>query len=148
MNATRSATELRQLLNQKIDELESILKPAFDRTQVFPGYFQVHRRKCGNPGCHCARGELHPGTRILVPFADGQGVICPKPEDVEGWRIRTQAYKHHRDARRRFRKWQADVVKILDDLERARRSLEGLSEEDARRPFAQGVRGKRKGKKR
>jgi hypothetical protein len=145
MNPAHSA-ELRQLLRRKIDDLEGILEPTFERTALFPGYFQVHERKCGNPGCHCSRGQLHPGTRILVPFGDGQGVVCPRPEEVEGWRLRTEAYKQHREARRRFRKWQAEVVKILDELERARRSLEGLSEEDARRPLAEGVRTKRRRK--
>ncbi len=137
-----SSSDLRQALSKKLDELQRILEPAFDRTLLFPGYFQVHRRKCGNPGCHCSRGHLHEGTRILIPFSDGQGVVCPKPEEIEGWKRRTEAYKKHRQARRRFRKWQAEVVKILDELERARRSREGLSEEDAKRPLIEGVRKK------
>ena len=143
---TAQSSELRQVLRRKMDDLEKILEPAFERDAVFPGYFRVHERKCGNPGCHCSRDQLHPGTRILVPFGDGQGVICPKAEEVEGWRSRTEAYKRHREARRRFRRWQAEVVKILDELERARRSLEGLSEKDARRPLAEGVRTKRRRK--
>lgn len=137
------SSELRKALRKKVGELEEILEPAFERTPLFPGYFQVHKRKCGNPGCRCAQGHLHPGTRILIPFGDGQGVLCPKPEEIEGWKLRTEAYKEHREARRRFRRWQAEVVRILDALEKARRSVEGLSEEDAKRPLVEGVRKKK-----
>ncbi len=79
----------------------------------------------------------------MIPFGDGQGVLCPKPEEIEGWKLRTEAYKEHREARRRFRRWQAEVVRILDALEKARRSVEGLSEEDAKRPLVEGVRKKK-----
>lgn len=145
MNPVHSS-ELRQTLRKKLDELEGIMESAFERTPLFPGYFQVHKRKCGNPGCHCSRGHLHPGTRILIPFADGQSVVCPRPEEIEGWKLRTEAYKRHRESRRRFRRWQSEVVKILDDLERSRRSTEGLTEEDAKRPLVEGERKKRRGK--
>jgi hypothetical protein len=128
-----AASTLRLALRKKLDELEEIIEPAFQRSPLFPGYFQIYERPCGNPGCHCSKGHLHRSTRVLIPFRDGQSALSLKPEEVENWRERTGAYKELRDSRRSFRKWQSEVLKILDDLERARRSTEGLRPEDRQR---------------
>jgi hypothetical protein len=131
----KTPADLRQALRHKLNELEKVLGPFFDRAPVFPGYFQVHQRVCGKPGCRCAQGHLHPGTRVLIPFQDGQSSLSIQPEDVDGWKSRTEAYKQLRLARRRFRSWQAEVAELFDAIEKARRSTEGLRPEDLKRPF-------------
>jgi len=120
-------------LDHKLTELQRLLEPFFERTPVFPGYFQVYERVCGKPGCRCTQGHLHRSTRVLVPFRDGQAAISLKPEEVESWKTRTEDYKRLREARRSFRKWQAEVCELLDDLEKARRSTEGLRPQDRHR---------------
>lgn len=131
----KSPADLRQALQHKLAELERLLEPFFDRSPVFPGYFQVHARVCGKPGCRCTQGHLHPGTRVLIPFRDGQRSLTVQPEEVEGWKSRTEAYKQLRQARRAFRSWQAEITELFDAIEKARRSSEGLRPEDLKRRF-------------
>jgi len=130
MAENEQLSSLRQALRQKLAELDRILRPAFERGGVFPGYFQVFSRLCGKSGCRCRQGQPHAGARVLVALREGQRVLSLKPEEIETWKSRTAAYKRIRSARRAFRKWQAEVVALVDEIERARRSLEGLSVEE------------------
>lgn len=134
MHQTDTAS-LRHELRQKLSELEDILAPAFERSAVFPGYLQDYHRPCGNPRCRCAQGELHPGTRVLVPFKDGQGTIAVNEGAREEWQRKTEGYKRIRDALRAFRRWEGEVRALVDALERARRSTGDLPEKYRDRPL-------------
>jgi hypothetical protein len=58
------------------------------------GTLLERRRRCGNPGCHCAKGEGHPGLYLIR--SDGKGVrqlYIPKD-----WadRVRQWVDNHHK----------------------------------------------------
>jgi hypothetical protein len=130
------AAKLRQQLAAKIAELEKILRPAFDREPVFPANVHVSQHRCGKPSCRCASsGDLHEAVRLQIRFQDGLANRCLSEEEAAFWKPRTQAYQRIRQAGRSFRSWQKEVSELLDALERARRSLEGLSQEDRKRPL-------------
>lgn len=133
--STNDLPKLRQLLRRKLSELDRMLEPAFDRQAVFPGRLSVSRHRCGRPNCRCNDGELHEAVRLAIQFKDGPANRCLDDDGVELWQPRTEAYRHLRDAERSFRKWQKDVVSLLDCIERARRSCDGLSPEDRKRPL-------------
>ncbi len=125
---------LRQRLRAKLSELEKFLKPAFDQSPVFPGSLHVSAHRCGKPHCRCTtQGELHEAVRLQIRFKDGTANRCLSEEETALWRPRTDAYRRLREAGRSFRKWQREVLELLDAIERARRSTEGLSKEDRRR---------------
>ncbi len=133
---SKQLPRLRQQLRERLDELQKVLAPAFEREPVFPGMVRVSRHRCGKPSCRCAtEGLLHESLRLQVRFKDGLATRCIEAEEEESWRARTEAYKRMREAQRVFGKWQREVLEILDSIERTRRSSAGLSREDRRRPL-------------
>lgn len=126
---------LRQQLRSKLNELERMLQPAFERDPVLPARLSLSRHRCGKPNCRCTEGQLHEAVRLTIHFKDGAANRCLGSDDVSFWRPRTEAYRRLRDAQRSFRKWQKEVLELLDAIERARRSTEGLNQEDRRRPL-------------
>ena len=126
-----SFAKLRQQLRSKLLELEPLLKPAFQREPVFPGTVRVSRHRCGKSWCHCAKGrDLHESLRLQIRFKEGSASRCLSEEEAAFWRPRTEAYRRLRKGAQSFRKWHKEVLEVLDAIERTRRSLDGLSEED------------------
>lgn len=131
-----SLAKLRQALRTKLNSLEPMLEPAFEREPLLPASVHTSRHRCGKPWCHCANGgDLHEAVRLQIRFEDGLSNRCVSEEEVAFWRPRTDAYRRLRKAARSVRKWQKEVLELLDKIERARRSAEGLSEEDRKRPL-------------
>ena len=129
----KQLAKLRQQLRRRLEELEQLVAPAFEREPVFPGKVLLSKHRCGKSSCRCAEGLLHESLRLQVRFKDGLATRCLDHEEAESWQPRTEAYKRMRDAQRAFAKWQKQVVEILDAIERARRSSVGLSHEDRQR---------------
>jgi hypothetical protein len=131
-----SLSQLRREVHAKLSELDRILKPAFELEPVLPGVVTVSRHRCGNSGCACARqGKLHEAVRMLIKFKDGYATRSLSEEEVGSLKPRADAYRRLRKARSNLGKWSKEVVGLLDQIERERRSLEGLSEEDRKRPL-------------
>ena len=122
----KQLSALRQELRQQLSELDKLLEPAFERTPIFPGYFQEYGRRCGRPHCRCVNGELHKSFRVLIPFKDGQVAVAIKRGEDTPWREKTENYRRIRKTQREFNRWQKEVSKLLDSLERARRSIEEM----------------------
>lgn len=128
-----TVSKLRQELGAKLSELEEILKAGFEADPVFPGSLHVSRHRCGKAECCCQQGKLHEALRLQIRFKDGLANRCLSEDEAAFWRPRTEAYRRIRKAGRAFSKWQRQVAPLLDAIERARRSTEGLREEDRRR---------------
>jgi hypothetical protein len=134
--AHESLHQLRRELAGRLSELERLLKPAFEVDPVLPGVVTVSRHRCGNDGCACTReGKLHEAVRVLIKFKDGYATRCLSKEDVGSFRPRTEAYQRLRQARSDLGKWHKEVVQLIDRIEKERRSVEGLNEEDQKRPL-------------
>ena len=134
--AKDSLSQLRREVDSKLAELERILKPAFEHDPVLPGVVTVSRHRCGNDGCACTReGKLHEAVRILIKFKEGYATRSLSKEEVQSFKPRADAYRRLRKARRSFGKWSKEVVALIDRIERERRCLERLSEEDKKRPL-------------
>ena len=131
-----SLAKLRQQLRSKLSELEPLLKAAFEREPVFPGTVRTSRHRCGKSWCHCAAGkDLHESVRLQIRFKDGPASRCLSEEEATFWKPRTAAYRRLRKGTQSFRKWHKGVLALLDAIERTRRSMDGLSEEDRKRPL-------------
>jgi len=129
-------SQLRRELAGRLSELERLLKPAFEVDPLLPGVVTVSRHRCGNDGCACTReGKLHEAMRVLIKFKDGYATRCLSKDDVGSFRPRTEAYQRLRQARSDLGKWHKEVVQLIDRIEKERRSVEGLNEEDQKRPL-------------
>ena len=129
-------SQLRRELAGKLAYLERLLQPAFEHERLLPGVVTVSRHRCGNAGCACSReGKLHEAVRILIKFKDGYATRCLSEEEVSSFRPRAEAYQRLRKARSNLGKWHKEVLELIDRIERERRSLDGLSEEDRKRPL-------------
>lgn len=128
--------KLRQQLASRISELKNLLHPAFDSTPVFPGAVHLSKHRCGKPQCRCAtEGKLHESVRLQIRFHDGLANRALSVEEVTFFKPRAEAYRRLRQAGRSLRKWEKDVHQILELIEQERRSTEGLSVEDRKRPL-------------
>lgn len=127
---------LRQALDSKLHDLRTLLKPAFELDALLPGVVTCSKHRCGNPGCACARqGKLHEAVRLLIKFKDGYATRSLSESEVRSFKPRADAYRRLRKARSDFGKWSKAVIELIDRIERGRRSLDGLSEEDRKRPL-------------
>jgi hypothetical protein len=127
-------SQLRQRLRAKLSQLEQILEPVFERDPVFPGSLHSSAHRCGKPQCRCnTQGQLHEALRLQIRFKDGTANRCLSEDQAALWRPRTEAYRQLRQSASAFRKWQKEVLELVDAIERARRSTTGLNEEDRRR---------------
>jgi hypothetical protein len=83
------------------------------------GSFGRRGRVCGNPGCHCSRGELHESA-YLTATHDGRvrQVHVPAGEEVkvaEG----VQRYRRFREARARLEDLAQVQLELVDQLGRS-----------------------------
>jgi hypothetical protein len=88
------------------------------RQEMVHGWVGLNRRKCGNPGCRCARGELHEslsfGTR-----EEGRNIHRGiEPEKVESLKAATGRWRAYREARAKLVKEFRQLLGDIDALER------------------------------
>src|SRR4030042_189724 len=62
-------SRLRQALLHLADEIKGLVEPFFVDRPVIKGTVYELKRRCGKPGCKCARGELH--ARMVVSASEG-----------------------------------------------------------------------------
>ena len=67
-----SSSDLHESLRKLHKERRRLLRHLTQEHELAIGTVSLVRRKCGNPGCRCARGPGHLQTLFL--FKDAQGV--------------------------------------------------------------------------
>ena len=78
------------------------------------------RRRCGKPGCRCARGELHESWVWLTREKGVQRLrVVPKGQTAR-WREMAESYRRFRRARRELARLYREVVRLANLLETAR----------------------------
>ena len=128
--------KLRQQLANSLAELKGLLGPAFDSTPILPGSVHVSRHRCGKPQCRCVtEKKLHEALRLQLRFSDGLASRALSEEEAAFFKPRAEAYRRLRQAGRALRKWEKEVHHLLESIEQERKSTEGLSPEDQRRPL-------------
>ena len=114
------ASQLRKSLQQCQREINDQLGMIKLRRPLVRGRGCNLRRKCGKDGCRCQEGHLHESWVLSVPE---QGVkrmrMVPKGLHA-GWLAMTERYRRFRQGRARLVKLFADVLDLVDELERER----------------------------
>ena len=114
-------SRLRQRLRRLIERLERILEPAHERSPMIKGTVYELARKCGTPGCRCARGELH--RSMVLSWSEGGKTRLKhlRPEQVEEVRRKSKVYTRFRRSRAQVTKICREIIELLDRIEELRR---------------------------
>jgi len=132
---TKSAREkfsrLRQSLAQLVNEMKRLVEPFFSDRPVIKGTVYELRRRCGKPGCKCAKGQLH--ARMVVSASEKGKTrlrVIPRGFLVEVQQ-KVRRYQDLRRIRVRLVAIHREMLKVLDEMEAMRR--EALSSSDKKR---------------
>jgi hypothetical protein len=114
-------SQLRQTLLHLASEIEGLVKPLFSDRPVIKGTAYELKRKCGKPGCKCARGELH--TRMVVSASEKGKTklqVIPRGALVEV-QTKVRRYQELRRVRARLGEIYRKMLKVMDEMEAMRR---------------------------
>ena len=114
-------SQLRQTLLHLASEIKGLVEPLFSDRPVIKGTVYELKRRCGKPGCKCARGELH--TRMVVSASEGGKTrlrVIPKGFLVEV-QAKVRRYQEHRRARARLGEVYRKMLRVIDEMEAMRR---------------------------
>ena len=114
-------SQLRQTLLHLASEIEGLVKPLFSDRPVIKGTAYELKRKCGKPGCKCARGELH--TRMVLSASEKGKTklqVIPRGALVEV-QTKVRRYQELRRVRARLGEIYRKMLKVMDEMEAMRR---------------------------
>jgi hypothetical protein len=114
-------SRLRQSLLHLVNEMKQLLGPFFSDRPVIKGTVYELRRKCGKPGCKCAKGELH--ARMVVSASEKGRTrlrVIPRGFLVEV-QERVKRYQDLRRVRTRLVAIHRQMLRVLDEMEAMRR---------------------------
>lgn len=118
---TDRLSRIRQSLSQLAEEIQGLMPALNDRRPMIKGTVYEQRRKCGKPGCRCAAGELHT-SMILSRSEEGRTKLAAIPSGfLKDYQVLTERYQRFRRARARLGQIYKAMVKLIDQLEEARR---------------------------
>jgi hypothetical protein len=110
---SRLRQRLRQAAEQHQDHIERILG---EDPTLIRGSFGSRSRVCGNPGCHCARGEKHT-SKYLTASAGGKVRQVHVPaSDEELVAAGVARYRRYRRMRKRLVELGALQLELVDEL--------------------------------
>jgi hypothetical protein len=113
-------SRLRQSLVQLAGEVRPLVESMISDKPVVRGSVYELRRKCGKPGCKCAKGELHP--RMVLSASEGGRTkmrAIPRGRYAEV-KIRVRRYQQFRKARARLGEIYRKMLSIIDEMEAMR----------------------------
>ena len=114
------AAQLRLQLQKCDRELGDLLRVVKQRRPLVRGNVYALRRKCGKSTCRCQEGHLHESWVLSVPEKGRKRMrIVPKGKRTQ-WQTMTERYRRFRRTRARLVKLCAEIIKLVDALERER----------------------------
>jgi len=114
-------SRFRQALLHLANETKGLIEPFFSDRPVIKGTVYELKRRCGKPGCKCARGELH--ARMVVSASEGGKTrlqVIPHGFLVEV-QAKVRRYQELRRARARLGELYRKMLKEMDQMEGMRR---------------------------
>jgi len=114
-------SQLRQTLLHLASQIKGLVEPFFSDRPVIKGTVYELKRKCGKPGCKCARGQLH--ARMVISASEGGKTrlrVIPHGFLVEV-QAKVRRYQELRRARARLGEIYRKMLKVIDEMEGMRR---------------------------
>jgi len=88
---------------------------------MIKGAVYEQRRKCGKPTCYCASGEPH-SSMMLSRSERGRTKLMKVPAGkLKDFQVLTERYQKFRRARARLGQIYKEMIRLVDQLEEARR---------------------------
>ena len=117
----RKFSQLRHSLRRLSDNVRQLINPFFSDKPIIKGSVYELKRKCGKPGCKCAKGELH--HRMVVSASEkGKTKLRAIPH---GFLIEVQtkvrSYQELRRVRVRLIEVHKKMLQTMDEMEAMRR---------------------------
>lgn len=119
MQRSHQASRCRQRIMNYLGQLQQLAQATLGHAPLVRGSLYVYRRRCGKPGCRCARGRLHRG-RALGVSEGGRS----RPVAIGG--IDPQALSEHVERYRHVRRARMEMVQVFSSLLTAADRLESL----------------------
>lgn len=115
-----TASALRKQIQQRQRELAGLLRTLKQRPPLIRGGVYPLRRKCGKPVCRCQEGHLHESWVLSVP-EKGRKRLRSVPRGKRlSWQSMADRYRRFRQSRARLVKLFAEIITLVDELERER----------------------------
>lgn len=114
-------SQLRQTLLRLASEIRERIEPFFSDRPVIKGTVYELKRRCGKPGCKCARGELH--ARMVVSASEEGKThlqVIPRGFLVEV-EDKVRRYQELRQVRARLGEIHRKMLEVMDEMEAMRR---------------------------
>jgi hypothetical protein len=113
-------SKLRQQLWRSQAAANRLLRRLARIQPMVQGSFYLLKRRCGNPNCRCARGELHESW-VITRSQGGKGRTFTVPVEDRG-RLRqlTGEYRQYIRGRALLSKRQAQILALVDQLAQER----------------------------
>jgi hypothetical protein len=113
---TADPSKLRQQLWRSHTAVGRLLRRLARTQPMVQGSFYLLKRRCGNPNCRCARGELHEAW-VITRSQGGKGRTFMVPVEDRG-RLRqlTREYRQYIRARAILSKRHAQILELADEL--------------------------------
>jgi len=121
-------SQLRKQLLESQEEVASLLQLFMQRPALIRGSVYKLRRKCGKATCRCQEGHLHESWVLSVPEKGRKRMRTVPKEKRLKWQQMADNYRYFRRARTRLIKLFAEILKLVDELERERTVPPPLSE--------------------
>ena len=114
-------SRLRFTLEDRLSELQRVLRVVFGRSALVKGNVYELARKCGKPNCICTRGQLH-RSMVLTWSEKGKSRLLSLPSGrVAEVKKKSEEYLRFRRARARVTEIHRDLLALLDRIEKLRR---------------------------
>ncbi len=116
MQLTDDPSKIRQQLWRAHTAFERLLRRLARSQPMVQGSFYLQKRRCGNPNCRCARGQLHEAW-VITRKAGAKGWTYMVPvEDRARLRQLTQEYRQYIRGRAVLSKRHAQILALVDQL--------------------------------
>jgi hypothetical protein len=117
---TAELSKLRQQLWRSHAAIQRLLQRLSRSRPMVQGSFYLLKRRCGNPNCRCARGDLHEAW-VITRKAGGKGwTYTVRPQDRARLRQLTLEYRQYIRGRAVLSKRQAQMLALVDQLAQQR----------------------------
>lgn len=114
------SSQLRKRLRESQREVSDLLRLVKQRPPLIRGSVYPLRRRCGASTCRCQEGYLHESWVLSVPEEGKKRMrVVPKGKRLV-WQQMTERYRRFRRARAGLVKLFAEIIKLVDELERER----------------------------
>ena len=125
---TTDPSRLRQQLWRSHAAIQRLLQRLTRSRPMVQGSFYLLKRRCGNPNCRCARGDLHEAW-VITRKAGGKGWTYTVPAQ-ERARLRqlTLEYRQYIRGRAVLSKRQAQMLALVDQLAQQRLEIWPVAE--------------------